>query len=345
MNMSASSKTPAADPETIRAFYDHFATERSQDYARRPNLRIEKAISRILPLVREESRVLDIGCGGGFVTERLANVVRRGSIWACDISETAITLARKRVESTNAQFRALDVIADFPKLREWMPSPVDLVVAVDVIEHLPLNTHHRFFENLAGVLDACGMIVLTFPSASYQRHLREHRPEELQVIDETIELPHLCGVTARSGFTIRHFSLEDVWLPQQYAHCVLTRSLKYSPADQLGSAMSAIASVIRCGEQFILLDQDEWRHGTPVGRHAIPFLERHGEYWGLPPDDATAISECERLRLTGARYLVVASPAFWWLEHYRTFAQHLSVSTRCVLRDENVLVLELGPTP
>jgi SAM-dependent methyltransferase len=327
------------DPEAIRTFYDRFSSERSRTYVEHGNRRIEKAVARILPLVSEESTVLEIGCGTGLVAEQIARVAIRGSVWACDISAAAIALAQLRVKAANVQFRALDVSGGFAELKAWLPGPVDVVVLVDALEHLPLGLHRQFFENLAIVTHAGSTVVLTFPSPDYQRHLREHSPGELQIIDEIIDLSHLYEVTIQNGFVVKHFSLEDVWLPNQYVHCVLRRRNEdYSQLDNISAAVRQIAGLIRPEEKFILVDQDEWREKISPGHQAIPFLEHEGVYWGPPADDATAIRECERLRQAGARYIVFAQPSFWWLEHYAAFHRYLREQWPCVIENEQVVI-------
>jgi len=339
--MSANPKpeAPSPDSESVRAFYNRFSVERSVDYAKNGNPRIDKALARILPLVREDSRVLEIGCGAGLVTEQIARLTTRGSIWACDISDGAIALARDRCKTGNVQFRALDVAACFEDLNAWLPLPLDLVVMVDVLEHIPLNQHEALFRNLASVTNPEATVVLTFPSADYQRYLRQQHPEELQIIDEIIELPHLHEVTAANGFALKHFSLENVWLPNQYAHCVLTRGgANIFSADPNSFALSEIAGVIHSGETFILVDQDEWPQKAPPGRVAIPFLEKNGIYWGPPGDDETAIRECIRLQKAGAACIVFGWPAFWWLEHYTSFHRHLIANSSCLLKNERIII-------
>jgi hypothetical protein len=151
-------------------------------------------------------------------------------------------------------------------------------------------------------------------------------------------------VAVKNGLAIKHFSLEDVWLPNQYVHCVLTLgALNYSAANKNSAAIAEIANLIQAGERFILVDQDEWLQKAPLGRQAIPFLERKGIYWGPPADDATAIGECERLREAGAGYIVFGWPAFWWLEHYAGFHRHLCDRLPCMIQNERLVIFDLQP--
>ena len=53
-----------------------------------------------------------------------------------------------------------------------------------------------------------------------------------------------------------------------------------------------------------------------------------------PADSAAAIAHVEDVRARGARYLLVPRTAFWWLDYYKEFHQHLLSSGRCLVRDE-----------
>ncbi len=111
---------------------------------------------------------------------------------------------------------------------------------------------------------------------------------------------------------------------------------------RVGKATAEIAALIPAGDSFILVDQDECGTGGVVaGRRCIPFLERDGQYWGSPPDDATAIREFERLRQSGATFMVFAWPAFWWLDYYSGFQRHLRSKFRCVLENDRLVVFDL----
>ena len=103
-----------------------------------------------------------------------------------------------------------------------------------------------------------------------------------------------------------------------------------------------MSMVIASGSPFVFVDDNQVT--TELGRefHAIPFLERNGKYWGAPEDDATAIRELERLRSAGAKYIVFAWPAFWWLEHYPEFRSHLKTNFRCIAHTALIAIFDLG---
>jgi hypothetical protein len=65
-----------------------------------------------------------------------------------------------------------------------------------------------------------------------------------------------------------------------------------------------------------------------------------GRYAGhYPADSAAAIAHLEELRAQGGQYLLLPQPAFWWLEHYPEFAQHLTDHYRVVVRQEQICLL------
>jgi glycosyltransferase involved in cell wall biosynthesis len=68
-----------------------------------------------------------------------------------------------------------------------------------------------------------------------------------------------------------------------------------------------------------------------------------GGYAGYyPRTSADAIAHLEALRSRGGRYLVLPSTAFWWLEFYGEFRQHLDTRYHPVARDESCIIYDLG---
>ena len=112
-------------------------------------------------------------------------------------------------------------------------------------------------------------------------------------------------------------------------------------AEEVRRAAREIAAIVPAGESFILVDDDRLGDLPVRDRRAIPFLERGGMYWGAPADDASAVSELERLREARPHSLVFAWPAFWWLDEYGGFAEHVSRSYARVFANERLVVFDL----
>jgi Glycosyl transferase family 2 len=107
------------------------------------------------------------------------------------------------------------------------------------------------------------------------------------------------------------------------------------------AAVDEIKALVPSGGSFILVDDALLGMDDSITRHPIPFLERDGQYWGLPADNETAIRELERLRRAGAGHIMFAWPAFWWLDHYAGFRLYLGARFRCALRNERLVAFDL----
>ena len=110
----------------------------------------------------------------------------------------------------------------------------------------------------------------------------------------------------------------------------------------LREALRELVEVVPTGETFILVDQERWGSGELVaGRRRLPFPEYAGQFGGCPGDDAHAIRELERLRASGARFLVLAWSAFWWRDYYARWFDHVRQSFRCVLQNDRLHIFDL----
>jgi hypothetical protein len=169
------------------------------------------------------------------------------------------------------------------------------------------------------------------PQGSYRVHGSNHH---VATFDEKLALnrglyEHACATLVKYGQELEIAVDPAEWISRSWA-------------PQLDLAAREVAAIVPPGKSFILIDEDQW--GTQqqlLGRRAIPFLERDGCYWGPPADDASALRELERMRQSGASFLVVAWPAFWWLDYYTALAEHLTGRFPCALRNERVAVFDL----
>lgn len=105
-------------------------------------------------------------------------------------------------------------------------------------------------------------------------------------------------------------------------------------------AAADVSRFIPEGETFILVDEQGFGSGFANKRRALPFLERDGEYFGLPIDDETAITELERLRAAGANYIIFGFPAFWWLNYYKEFNRYLRSRFPVVAENKRLVIFD-----
>jgi hypothetical protein len=136
------------------------------------------------------------------------------------------------------------------------------------------------------------------------------------------ELKKLSAATHRSQLSIVH--------PRKYLDVV-------GWIHRVEQTRRELADLMTPGTSFVFVDSAELEVAVPPARQPIPFLERAGQYWGPPADDAIAIRELERLRLGGAAFIAFAWPAFWWLDHYLEFQRHLGSFPRVVMNDRLVV--------
>lgn len=94
-------------------------------------------------------------------------------------------------------------------------------------------------------------------------------------------------------------------------------------ARQALSPGSTVLVVTRGDPELLALDGVTARH--------FPAAE-DGEYAGHHPADVEeVVSRLERLRDEGARYLLLPSTAFWWLDHYAGLREHLETRGRSLV--------------
>jgi glycosyltransferase involved in cell wall biosynthesis len=71
-------------------------------------------------------------------------------------------------------------------------------------------------------------------------------------------------------------------------------------------------------------------------------LHTDDQYAGYhPKDSAHAIEQLEAVRGRGAEFLLLPQSAFWWLDHYSAFREHLLARYKLAHRDEWCVIFEL----
>jgi len=81
-----------------------------------------------------------------------------------------------------------------------------------------------------------------------------------------------------------------------------------------------------------------WNTGD--GSEGQLYVSTGGEYDNRPPENSEeAILRLEAIRALGAQYLLLPATAFWWLDRYMEFREHLEARYPAVVRDENSCII------
>lgn len=108
------------------------------------------------------------------------------------------------------------------------------------------------------------------------------------------------------------------------------------------SVQELIENHVPAGSTCLLADDGKLKPLAPRNRTAVPFPQRDGVFAGPPADGAEAVRELERHQEEGAEYLVVAWPAFWWLDHYHELHNYLHTNGRLVHEGDDAVVYQLA---
>jgi SAM-dependent methyltransferase len=311
----------------------------------------------VIPLLLEliqPSSVIDVGCGVGTWLAVFSEYGIR-DIWGVDGGYVDPSLLEIPVE----RFLAADLEKPLRLDRKF-----DLAISLEVGEHLPSEYASLYIETLTN-LSPVILFSAAIPFQGGQNHVNEQWPEywadlfrrrryvPVDLLRKRIwENPRVDWWYAQNILMfLNEEALSDYGLladesrntPQSPLR--LVHPAKYlemvKERQRLELLSRDLAEIVPQGDAFVLVDEEQLRGMISTGRSSLRFLERDGQYWGPPPDDVTAINELDRLRRKGASFIIFAWPAFWWLEHYAEFAQHLGSNFRCVLKNDRLVAFDL----
>jgi SAM-dependent methyltransferase len=171
-----------------------------------------RALTKALSTLPAPEQAIDYGCGSGLNSFVIARAFPRAEVLGVDIDEGAIRIAQRCAEASgilNVRFRVVDPDRGVGEL-----SPADLVVCVDVLEHV--HDDDTLLRGLIDLIPAGGSAVLHVPLAGQRYfipavgraqqeelarglgpHLREgYRPEALasRLIDRFNKVTHLMTI-------------------------------------------------------------------------------------------------------------------------------------------------------
>ena len=207
----------AAPAPHVLEFYDEQIVNKVADFVD-GNRRVDAAWRTIQQWAPASLRcIAEIGCGLGAMTYRMASRWPEARVCGTDISPRSIEFATKLFQLPNLSYANGRVEA------LGLERQCDLVVLVDVYEHIAREDRTVFLGAIAPLLNGTSRLILTFPTPAYQRMLRRDFPDKLQPVDEDVDLQSLRDVADVTATRLVFFQEHDIWLTGDYAHAVFAR--------------------------------------------------------------------------------------------------------------------------
>ena len=231
------------------------------------------------------------------------------------------------------------VVRDGPEAYTWSPTSGNLWSRTFLERVLPLEEHRErglayVDATLASLAPLFGRIdAVHVPLAD--RRVHGGNLSRGLAFDAKLELDrrgydYRCELLAR---WCRELGLEadpDGWRARSWLH-------------RFPRARARIEDLVPPGERLVLIDDTQVGPEVAPGRLVVPFTERDGAYWGPPADDDEAVREIDRLLARDGGWVVVAWPAFWWLEHYAGLERHLRTISSAVVEDDVLIAFHTEP--
>jgi glycosyltransferase involved in cell wall biosynthesis len=165
--------------------------------------------------------------------------------------------------------------------------------------------------------------------------------------EETRELRRrLTEVEAELSFyRSKHEWLQAALASQSRARQMLEASLAAGYQSTIARIRDTVCALIPEGATVVVISKGDQELLQLQARCAWHFPQcEDGGYAGYYPADSTAaIAHSDALIAKGAEFLLIPNTAFWWLEHYRDWAEWLAHFHAQIWRDERCAIYRLLP--
>jgi 2-polyprenyl-3-methyl-5-hydroxy-6-metoxy-1,4-benzoquinol methylase len=107
-------------------------------------------------MLEGKDKVLEIGCGDGFGIPVVTQTV--GHVHGIDFEPLLIEDNRKRLAGRRCSFECVDMTTATPQ------GAFDAAYSLDVIEHIPAEREHLYFQNICASLKGNGVFIIGTPN-------------------------------------------------------------------------------------------------------------------------------------------------------------------------------------
>ncbi|MEW6467719.1 MAG: class I SAM-dependent methyltransferase [Bacteroidota bacterium] len=190
--------------------------------------------------LRPDSRVLEVGCGIGSVTQLIARYCSRGRVVAVDISPKSIDIAKKLHKNLrNIEFLVSDM-SDFSHQVKF-----DFVVLPDVLEHIPVENHRHLFRIIRDCTHPDSTVFINIPDPRYLKWVQKHRPDLLQVIDQALSTDELLNNIYPNDFYLVSLNTYSLGVKEGDYQCLVLKRNKELDRVTYKSKMEKVVQEIK----------------------------------------------------------------------------------------------------
>lgn len=136
--------------------------------------------------------VLDVGCGDGRFLGLLKNEVK--TIKGIDLSERAISFAK--VFNPDIDFECIDI--------KNINSKYDIVLAIEVLEHVPDNETTAFIKEIFSKTVNGGIVIITVPTEVVPLNKKHYRHYNIEKLEAAIQLAGISKSTIAVEYLCKH---------------------------------------------------------------------------------------------------------------------------------------------
>jgi 2-polyprenyl-3-methyl-5-hydroxy-6-metoxy-1,4-benzoquinol methylase len=254
------------DISTVKQFYDEQVLRKLKGFMA-TNARVESAFAKIRDITpKAPIHVLEIGCGIGEVCGRMNKLWPTAAIHGFDVSGHSIELANSLFKCEAITFHLGEDVSDLLLAKNIK---FDLVVMMDVYEHIPIASRQSLFGFLRERLSESGMLFISCPTPKNQEWLREHHPTEMQPVDETIYIGHLLDFSGAINRDLIRYEEVSIWHAGDYFHACFTADHRMQPVTiRKPKPTSGVLNALRLLKNELLL-QLKLREKPPVAEYTI----------------------------------------------------------------------------
>ena len=203
--------------KNIEDYYNQMTAKKIKDYIH-GNRRVEKAWQKlILWAPKNPENIIEIGCGVGYICARMKKEWPKARVVGIDISSDSVKKAKEIFSSTGIEFIKGNITDVIPK------GKFDLIVLMDVYEHIELTQRKKLHNFLNKYLSSRGRIFLSFPTPEYLDYLKKNNPEKIQPVDEKVTLDDMNILAKETSSMLFYFRKLSVWRPSDYAHALISK--------------------------------------------------------------------------------------------------------------------------